>query len=398
MIRPLHTLRDLFKSGVIFAPRASLNHGGWMTHDANLLETMAGAYLLVRGSLPMLIHRDSFPSQYLALYDGLLELETGSLRSYADECDYQALLGEIIRKSESTVVQHRYPESELPASTCHVPPALLGLLNNKARLEEWVPAPWLLPRRVIFPTQTGYEEPQTWPQVLKAAGSMTSGGGADVRICRNPDDWRRAVGDFAGAEALILEKYQAPRQILGVQFVAADSGEIHDLGCTENELTSQGYVNGNWIDAKSEASLEMKAVGRQIMEKAVRAGYRGVAGIDFLIADDGRFWVIDLNFRCNAGTPGLLLSASIHREWKCSTMFSTIVSTMLPTTEFFHLLRKGIEDRWLLPLGGYFPVSGPPQMAAILFLGNDRNEVKARRKEWGRRLRKPRRSWWRFWR
>jgi hypothetical protein len=61
---------------------------------------------------------------------------------------------------------------------------------------------------------------------------------------------------------------------------------------------------------------------------------------------------------------------------------------MLPAAEFFHLLQEGIKNRQLLPLGGYFPISSPSRRASILFLGNNRDEVKARRKEWGRRLRK----------
>lgn len=393
MLQPSHTLQDLFKLGIVFVPRASLNHGGWMTRQANLLETMAASYLPVRGSLPMLMHQDSRPPAFLALYEGVLKVETGSLRSYADEREYQALLNEIVRKNERTLVQHRYPESELPASVCRVPPNLLGRLNNKACLSEWVPTPWLLPRQVLVLSGTGYEEPQNWPHVLKAAGSMTSGGGADVRICRSREDWRKALDDFAGAEALVLEEYQAPQKLLGALFVVNAAGEVHYLGSTENELTPDGYVNGNWIDAEAGISPEMEAVGRNVVEKAAQAGYRGVAGVDFLVISGGRSWVIDLNFRCCAGLPALLISESIRREWKRPVMFSSIFFTMLPAAELFYLLREGIKERRLLPLGGYFPASDPPRMVNILFLGNDREEVKLLRRELERRLQKPRHAW-----
>ena len=115
------------------------------------------------------------------------------------------------------------------------------------------------------------------------------------------------------------------------------------------------------------------------MMKAASCGYRGFAGFDVAICDDGAAYIYDLNFRFNGSTTPLLLynsaSSAIGRKlvkfrsWSYSRSINSLFKTLYTALNKYSLLPVNIYD----PLAGGRPNTNI-RVFGMLF-GSSRDEI-----------------------
>jgi acetyl-CoA carboxylase biotin carboxylase subunit len=146
-----------------------------------------------------------------------------------------------------------------------------------------------------------------FPVILKASAG---GGGRGMRLARNADELQRAY-DTAWNEAerafgdptLYLEKYlERPRHI-EFQILADSQGRVVHLG--ERECSIQRRHQKIIEEAPSTALDEdLRAeMGRAAVATARAARYQNAGTVEFLLAEDGGFYFMEMNTRVQVEHP-----------------------------------------------------------------------------------------------
>jgi acetyl-CoA carboxylase biotin carboxylase subunit len=146
-----------------------------------------------------------------------------------------------------------------------------------------------------------------YPVILKAS---SGGGGRGMRLAFNPEDLRSAF-DTARNEAekafgdatLYLEKYlEAPRHI-EFQVLADGKGRVVHLG--ERECSIQRRHQKIIEEAPSVAlTPELRAeMGRAAVEATRAVKYLNAGTVEFLLAEDGQFYFMEMNTRIQVEHP-----------------------------------------------------------------------------------------------
>ena len=119
-------------------------------------------------------------------------------------------------------------------------------------------------------------------------------------------------------------------------------------------------------------------VGREIAERGAAAGYRGIAGFDVAAAADGRVLVLDLNFRVNGSTPGLLYRPAIEElRGPCAIQLRTLRDRR-GWASLRTALEGFVESGHVVPLASYDPAADggdAPARASVLLTGRSREDV-----------------------
>ncbi len=146
-----------------------------------------------------------------------------------------------------------------------------------------------------------------FPVILKASAG---GGGRGMRLARNTDELQRAY-DTAWNEAerafgdptLYLEKYlERPRHI-EFQILADSQGRVVHLG--ERECSIQRRHQKIIEEAPSTAlDADLRAeMGRAAVATARAARYQNAGTVEFLLAEDGGFYFMEMNTRIQVEHP-----------------------------------------------------------------------------------------------
>ena len=148
-----------------------------------------------------------------------------------------------------------------------------------------------------------------FPIILKAAGG---GGGRGIRKVEDPADAGKAFTEaHAEAEAAFgdgecyMEKFVSPAHHVEVQVLADAHGNVVSLG--ERECSVQRR-NQKLVEESPAPCLDAHPGVRERMHKAARdltraVGYVGVGTIEFLFADDGSFYFMEMNTRLQVEHP-----------------------------------------------------------------------------------------------
>ena len=192
-------------------------------------------------------------------------------------------------------------------------PEAIRLLGDKVRARE-------LARRVGVPVLPGSEgalkdeaeamevaEAVGFPVLLKAAAG---GGGRGMRVVRERETLTAAVQTCQlesaaafGVSEIYLEKYlEAPRHV-EVQILADGAGGIVHLG--ERECSIQRRYQK--LVEESPSPAVTPALREEITAAAVRlaraAGYENAGTVEFLLAGEGRFYLLEVNTRIQVEHP-----------------------------------------------------------------------------------------------
>lgn len=317
MIRPKWSLSELFGDDFVYnAAPSSLFPGYRARLGQPLLDRASGAHLIVAGTLPSICSAAVANDRCLSFLRGVGLDVPESIFTYDSEDSYRSLLKGMEREGGSVAFQYAHDPNEVDPDLYWVNRALLVALNDKGRMSDWVPEGYLPSRRVLpsAELESIHGETGSLPIVVKVSTDEPAGGGSGVHLCRTLDDVEAARELFGRSDAVVIEEFLSPRLNLCVQFSTIRERGIAYLGTSEQICDPNGRYEGNWLDRGTETPQEAIDVGWEIMRRAVESGYRGLAGFDMMVLDDGRIRVLDLNFRINGSTAALLLLESVEKE------------------------------------------------------------------------------------
>ncbi len=370
---PALTLADVFGPGIVYVSRRSPSLPGWASTAPGYLDYQSGNQLSVAGRMSCVASAGVVTPPALALLaDARLPVEA-DLHVYRSPDEYVALLRRLSATGLRLATQRPHTNEEVPPAALLVSPGLQRNLNDKGRMADVVPAAWLAPRRLleISDLPPAKDLLAGRPVVLKAATPLPSGGGHCVWVCRTPTEVEAARAALSRERFVVVEEFLRIRRSVCVHAVVLPDGTASVTGVAEEICGADGRWLGNWLDADGDAlPAEVPGVVLRIVQAAAARGYRGIAGIDVALLEDGPPRVLDLNFRVNGSTAAAWLREAVERErgpgsmrlrgWACERGFDHLLRTA----------RRAMERGALIPLCLYDPAACPagglPRLHGIL--------------------------------
>ncbi|WP_100398909.1 ATP-grasp domain-containing protein [Bacillus sp. FJAT-44742] len=349
-MKPVYTLYDIFGPKYVFNGKGSYYNSQWLPdEDSQNLST--GRLLTLAGKTPLIIHKHLVNSLALSTlsHAGLQVAE--NLYVYKDQRSYNHLLQNLQKKKQDMVFNFDHLPSEYDKKKYWIKSSLLCYLNNKKHLEEIVPTHYVPERFVVTIDELEKEKFDiSYPFVIKAATDEPGGGGLEVMMCKNKDQFIKAKKMFKSSKFVIVERFLSIKKNFCIQFAQTYKGNLVYLGSAEQIIDNNGKYVGNWIEKRDEPPAEAINLCKRIVEKAVSLGYWGLIGIDTVITEDDEIFVIDLNFRENGSAAALLYRESIMKNWKVNTIKTRKWKSLLRTEDFHSTVQTFINKKNLLPL------------------------------------------------
>lgn len=350
-----HLTLDQIVPDAVFVPRVSPDAAAWVPHKAMAdQDAFTGGCLTVAGRMPVLCHAGvATPAITDLLADAGHDLTPNRIL-YRDFAEMNGLIRELVAEDRVMMLQHSWPASALPGGArTLVAPELQSYLNDKAHLDDLVPAYGRPKRRVLTFSAARGDLPEP-PVVIKVGTALSSGAGDSVAICTTRDQVAAAMSRFAAARRLVFEELLDIRQNLCIQGAVMPDGSVRMLGGSEQITDAQGHYKGNRFDRSVPLNQTAVGLASQIIAAAAAKGYRGIAGVDIAVLRDGSVRAFDLNFRVNGSTAALLLLAGAQpaplvqtKYWRCGCS----VGDMLL------LIRRWMNRGRLVPLSAFDPLA-----------------------------------------
>lgn len=305
-------MEDLHPPRTAWAPRTRLEQVVWGSKLAYTMDTVTGQVLALAGGMPQVVHHSVLQPDARELL-ALAGWEAPQrVLPYRTEEEAHSLARDLA--ADGWRIVHPFPlvPGTVPEEALLVPSRLYVDLNDKATLARHVPE-HLLPERVVLSPDRLSEVEDLFagdPVVLKVATHLGSGGGRDVVFCREAGQRRAQLEQLlaiGGAwHALVVERLMDFEALWCAGLAVTDRGVLW-LGAPRHERDDHhglqiGSEAGLEEDLPEWLRTELLAIGA----RAGQRGYRGIAGVDVGIDRQGRYRIIDLNFRLNSSTPMLL--------------------------------------------------------------------------------------------
>jgi hypothetical protein len=376
-IRPI--LEELFDHSHFYNVRGSWTRNRWLPSTPGVLDAMTGGVLPLAGRLPVICAAGSVTPRVRALMDRAGVPVASEIHPYVSREEYEAALHRLGR-DRRVVFQHAPDPLEVKGLHPWIDLDLLSFLNNKKNQVDLVDAANLNERLLVTPGSL-HEHGGRLPVVVKAATDESTGGGIDIRLCRDTRELEEAAQLFRDCDSVLVESLLDVERSFCLNFAILRNGPFEMLGCGEQILDAGLKQQGSWV-GESEPTEAMLEACRPVLERAAARGYYGVCGIDCAEVD-GRIVIFDLNFRFNASTaPALIVKA--WREMTGRPVIGRLCG--VSTSKSFELLaaalEAGIDERWLVPYWIFdadaHPALTAPHRAAVVVLGTDRDDVAAR--------------------
>lgn len=377
-LAPVETLAGLHPPRTVFAPRSSPDRMQWVVRDAFRLDALTGLLVGVAGDMPLLCHRSVMTPSALDCYR-LGGLEPGSaLEGYEDLPEFVALARAHQRRGRRLAYLYPPPEELAVTDGLLVPVPLYNWLNDRANLDELVPAEHL-PPGCQFSTENIAQAMQFLPGqpvFVKACHAGASGGGRGVRHCPDEASRARALEEFRGRSseltAVRVEACVELRSCWCLSLAVQPAGVRH-LGAATQLFAAPGQQSGSRICPDDVPGERTVALALRIADRARQLGYCGVAGFDVGETPAGRAVVFDLNFRLAASTPQVLLHEPATRRVGGRVSQSWSRQLVAPLRGVLPLLAPFVEaGRWVpLRLSEATPASGGRCVITGLLIAED---------------------------
>ncbi len=220
-----------------------------------------------------------------------------------------------------------------------IDPKLAIWLNDKKNLDQYI-SPEFLPERyaTFINGQDFYNSKAKMhiPCVVKVS-SCSSGEG--VRLCQRVEDIDQAKKDFKERTGTIfVEKFIPYVHNIGFQFGIPHNKTNffppHIIGYNHQVTTVGGEFLGGFIftDEHNDKIEKVKTfIETEVLPKVQAMGWYGIGGLDVLIDAEGKFFIIDSNFRTTGMT-----------AYICLTRNNLITKSMVSFTATF----KGSEKEF----------------------------------------------------
>ena len=181
--------------------------------------------------------------------------------------------------------------------------ALLGSKRRAGSLAQAAGIP-MIPRFAFDGNDSGGNGDETLPIFPLMIKPSAGGGGKGMTIVRNPDQLKGAIDSAKrlakaafGCEELIIERYIESGRHIEVQILADQLGNVIHLG--ERECSIQRR-HQKVIEEAPAANLS-SGLREEICAAAVRlthaVDYQSAGTVEFIVADDGSFYFLEVNTR-----------------------------------------------------------------------------------------------------
>jgi hypothetical protein len=380
VLRPIVSLSEIYGPGHLFVQRAYSSYADWLPDDPSVLDSLAGGGLPIAGTMPAVCSRGSVTPRTLELLE-LAGLQIAQdLILFGAGTDEQAVSDVLAQRSEMIVLQHAFPVGVIPGDRMWMDAEQLSYLNNKANLAALV-RPENLPGRKVVDRQAYFEGKPSLPIVLKVVTPQSTGAGKGVVVCREPENFGEAEQLFRDSELIVAENFLEIADNPCLNFAVMADGSVRYLGFAEQIVTPEGKHRGNWIDLDATIAQEVIDAAAEPVRRGAELGYRGIAGIDMAITRDGRILVLDLNFRINASTPGLLLGSAIRARHGATIMHFRRMQGDSGAGRLADDLTPFVADGRIVPVSLFDAAAAgyadKPSSALVLVVGHSRDEVLA---------------------
>jgi hypothetical protein len=353
-LKPTLTIAEVYGPKHVYAPRAHPKSCNWIVRDPALLDAITANQLAVLGEMPVVCSAGAATPTGLELLAEAGLAVPAVTHTYRDPQNAIEMAAHFAECGTKVVVQHIYPHGVLNDGALWIDARLLSYLNNKANLVELVPSASVASRRVVN-SETFFNSATSpsLPVVLKVATDLSTGGGADVAICRTMDDFEVAQVRFAGSERLVEETCLSILRNVCLNYAVMPAGTTRYLGFADQDSDANGRYRGNWISLGPSVPDEVIDIGMAIVTRAASLGYRGFAGIDIVKTDDARWVVLDLNFRVNGSTAAILLAPAIQRAVGPCCLHLRSFACEAGFMHLMTLTRSALRTGRLIPFGTF---------------------------------------------
>ena len=322
---PSRTFDQLFPPGVVYAPRTTLDHVGWVLAEPYRLDTLTGLTLLVTGSVPLACHRNTVTPEIVAFFEACGAAPSRHRVPYDSAEQAFAQARRWAEQGRRIVSPYPLPPDACEPRSLLVPDALYRWLNDKSNLDALVDADWLPPAVMLRPDAAAdlLTAFAGQPVYIKACVAGASGAGIDVRYAPDARARHQAL-DWLASHA---HGYSGVRVEVALEIpicwclnLSIQDDRVEYLGAAIQLFSSPGQQSGSLIDPHRMPPATAVEEVMRIARAAQQMGYRGLAGFDLGLTDDARPFIFDLNFRMVSSTVQLLLHQSaVERIDGCVT-------------------------------------------------------------------------------
>lgn len=399
-LSPSRTISQLLPERSVLTMRAWDDTNPFLPAGRVIRDSMSGGQLPVLGAQRACVHCSLIGPTQQRLFDMAGIHFPANLLPFETLDDLVGLVSGAISNNTKIVLQFPPDEHMIAAlmggagsskggvneTPFHVAPRLLGKLNDKAELGALVPNEFQLPRKRLHLSDLDPDSPPDTPVVLKAVTRSGTGGGLDVRICRDPGEWKSAVAFFHTVKeflnGVVMEQYQDFTRSWCANFaVMPDNRGWFSLGVSEQVITGGHIYVGNVMGSGHEPPAGSSELTGLIARQAMAAGFCGIAGFDFAQASDGRLVCFDVNLRINGCTTQLLLHDQVCARIGAQVSRTLRLSVTIGREQMVENLRPVIEAGQLVPISFLDADAHPsrPAMSILtgLLIGHDIGELEA---------------------
>lgn len=303
------------------------------------------------------------------------------IHNYRNETEAVAAATALTRNGHKLFWPYPLPAELYPQASHLVAPELYRRLNAKQHLSDLVPAEHLAWQQCLSHAQLASVTAQQ-PLCLKAGGNAATGWGYAVFPCRNADELDFARQWFAEHQAsvpLVLAEQWLDIDCSWCVGLAISETGTRSFGGAEQLFSSPCKQSGSLIDPARAMPEEVEKLAVQIGESAGAQGFRGIAGLDIGLAQNGQIVVFDPNFRIASSTAQLLFHQSASSRAGLPASQSIQLTPAGSFSEMERKLRGPIADGWFIPTrlfnGEKHPLSGGKHIVTGFVLGKDRQST-----------------------
>lgn len=381
MLKTIIKLSDVFPENAAFMARTNLHETRMLGYNEIQLDSVTTHFLGTINGLSAVRHVAGHAADSAQFFERAgIEIDEDT-RYYETEEEAEAHADALIKDGKKFFWPYPLPQGRYPEQAHIITADLYGTLNSKANLALMVDSEFL-PQRKLLNLEELVDFETKSPVVLKAAGDAATGWGFAVHFCENrtelakAKDWMYQQGTSV---PLVVVEEKIAVKTCWCAGIAVSASKTECFGGAEQIFSAAGKQAGNLIDPENEFPQSARKIVLQIGEKARALGFCGVAGVDIGLAENGKLYVFDLNFRFNASSTQLLFHESAVKQFGFPVSHSIQVEVEGSLDQLKRRIFPLIDEGRFVPSrffnGDRHPESCGKSIVSGFVYGSDRQEA-----------------------